>query len=295
MSAALERVSYVYEPGTPWEVTAVRGVSLRVDDGEAVGVIGPTGSGKSTLVQLLGGLIRPHGGRVLIDGRDLWAGRRDRRRLRLSVGLVFQYPEQQLFEETVRADLAFGPRNLGLHRDEVRRRVRAALDRVGLPAAVLDRSPFALSGGQKRRVAIAGVLAMEPRMLVLDEPTAGLDPRGRQEILDFVRALHGRDGLTVVAVSHNMEELARLAGRVVVMDDGAVAMDGPARRIYARVGALRGLGLDVPVSTRVVGALAARGWPVREDCLSIAEAAETIARAVPVGAPDAGSGGTPGA
>ena len=289
MPVALQRVTYVYEAGSPWAVTALRDVSLTIEDGEAVGLIGPTGSGKSTLVQHLNGLLRPTSGKVLVDGQDLWAPNADRRRLRMRIGLVFQYPEHQLFEETVRADIAFGPRNLGLDPDEVDRRVRRSLRRVGLDEAILDRSPFELSGGQMRRVAIAGVLAMEPRVLVLDEPTAGLDPRGRDEILSFVRDLHRKEGLTIIMVSHNMEEVARLARRVVVMHRGQVVLDGDVRTVYAQVERLQELDLDVPLPTRVAARLAERGWPIRRDVLTVDEAAAAVAECLA-----AGGGASPG-
>lgn len=294
MPIALERVTYTYQAGAPWAVTALNDVTLTVGDGEAVGLIGPTGSGKSTLVQHLAGLLKPTAGRVLVDGQDLWAPGVDRRRLRLRIGLVFQYPEHQLFEETVRADIAFGPRNLGLTGDEVERRVRRALKRVGLDAAILDRSPFELSGGQMRRVAMAGVLAMEPRVLILDEPTAGLDPRGRSEILTFIRDLHRRDGLTVIMVSHHMDELARLARRVVVMDQGRVLMDGEAGSVYARVEELERLHLEAPLPTRLAARLARRGWPIARDLLDIDAAAEAVARCLKPGAPAAPADRAPG-
>ena len=293
MPVALERVTYTYQAGTPWAVTAVDDVTLAIGDGEAVGLIGPTGSGKSTLVQHLAGLLKPTAGRVLVDGQDLWASGVDRRRLRLRIGLVFQYPEQQLFEETVRADIAFGPRNLGLSDEEVDRRVRRALRRVGLGEEILDRSPFDLSGGQMRRVAMAGVLAMEPRVLILDEPTAGLDPRGREEILAFVRDLHRRDGLTVIMVSHNMDEVARLAQRVVVMGQGRVLMDGDVRSVYARVDELERLQLEAPLSTRLAARLADRGWPIARDLVDVDEAAAAVARCLQAGQEPA-AGAKPG-
>jgi len=289
---ALERVTYVYQAGAPWAVTALDDVSLAIDDGEAVGLIGPTGSGKSTLVQHLAGLLKPTSGRVLLDGQDLWAAGVDRRTLRLRIGLVFQYPEHQLFEETVRADVAYGPRNLGLPADEVDRRVARALSRVGLGDAILDRSPFELSGGQMRRVAIAGVLAMEPRVLILDEPTAGLDPRGREEIMHFIRELHRRDGLTVIMVSHQMEEVARLARRVVVMDGGRVLLDGDVRSVYTHVEELERLHLEAPLPTRLAARLADRGWPIARDLLDAEAVAEAVARCLHAGH-DAAAGDEP--
>ncbi|MFO7245532.1 MAG: energy-coupling factor transporter ATPase [Thermaerobacter sp.] len=294
MPVALERVTYTYQAGAPWAVTALEDVSLTIQDGEAVGLIGPTGSGKSTLVQHLAGLLKPTSGRVLIDGRDLWAAGADRRALRQRIGLVFQYPEHQLFEETVRADIAYGPRNLGLSSQEVERRVLRALRRVGLDDSILDRSPFELSGGQMRRVAIAGVLAMEPRVLILDEPTAGLDPRGRDEILGFVADLHRREGLTVVIVSHHMDEVARLARRVVVMDGGRIVLDGPTAAVYARVEELERLHLEAPLAARLAARLAQRGWPIARDLLDIEAVADAVARCLGSGGRDAAVGDAPG-
>lgn len=293
MPVALERVTYTYQAGAPWAVTALEDVSLTIGDGEAVALIGPTGSGKSTLVQHLAGLIRPTSGRVLVDGQDLWSAGVNRRELRLRIGLVFQYPEHQLFEETVRADIAYGPRNLGLPADEIDRRVTRALRRVGLDEKILDRSPFELSGGQKRRVAMAGVLAMEPRVLILDEPTAGLDPRGREEILHFVRDLHRRDGLTVIIVSHHMDEVARLAQRVVVMDGGRVLLDGDAASVYTHVEELERLHLEAPLAARLAARLADRGWPIARDLLDVDAVAEAVARCLQPGR-DAAAGGDPG-
>ncbi|HEY8449553.1 MAG TPA: energy-coupling factor transporter ATPase [Bacillota bacterium] len=278
-------MSYAYPARGPQRGPAVHDVSLSLADGELAALIGPTGSGKSTLVQLLAGLIRPSAGRVLIDGTDPWQPRVDRRRLRQRVGLVFQYPEHQLFEETVRADVAFGPRNLGLEPDEIEQRVRRSLRLVGLDAGVLERSPLTLSGGQMRRVAIAGVLAMKPRHLILDEPTAGLDPRGRAELIDLLRRLNRQEGMTILLVSHNMDEVARLAQRVFVLDGGRLALAGPVRQVYRHVERLRALGLDVPLPTRLVSALADRGWPLDRDALTADEAAAAIAAALAVRAP----------
>ncbi len=314
MSIETVDLVHVYMPGTPRAIAAVDGVSLRLEDGEAVGIMGPTGSGKSTLVQHFNGLLRPTSGRVLIDGEDLWGrqdpgssdgatgrdgraggrdGRgvegRDRRKtdlraVRRKVGLIFQFPEHQLFEESVFDDVAFGPRNLGLGEVEVKARVAEALAIVGLAGAgdgaggIERRSPFGLSGGQMRRVAIAGVLAMKPRTLVLDEPTAGLDPRGRQALLDTLLRLHHDLGLTLVVVSHNMEDLARLVDRIVVLDRGRIVETGSTRQIFSQVERLRALGLDAPPVVRLMLALAGRGAGVRTDLLDAAEAAEEINR-----------------
>jgi len=286
VAIVVEGLTHIYLPGTPMEVVALQDVDLEVKDGEFLALIGPTGSGKSTLVQHFNGLLRPTRGRVAVDGVDLSDRRVNLRQVRQRVGLVFQYPEQQLFEETVRADVAFGPRNLGFPPDEVERRVRQALEMVGLDLGILDRSPFELSGGEMRRVAIAGVLAMGPRVLVLDEPTAGLDPGGREEILARLRSLHRDYGLTVVLVSHQMEEVARLATRVVVLHRGRVLATGSPREVFARAEMLEEVGLGVPAVTQVMCLLRARGWPVRTDVLSPEEAEEELLRVM--GAPPGG-------
>lgn len=280
MSLVVEKLSHVYGKGTPFATVALESIDLTVADGEFVGLIGPTGSGKSTLIQHLNGLLKPTAGRVLVDGTDLneaGAGRAARRK----VGLVFQFPEYQLFEESVFADVAFGPKNLGLSEGEVKERVEEALVAVGLnPGEVGERSPFALSGGQMRRVALAGVLAMRPSVLILDEPTSGLDPRGREEILGYVAGLHRKKGLTVVLVSHNMEDVARLVSRVVVLCRGCVIMDGPTRDVYQRGAELKAIGLDVPPVTGVLQELARRGVPVAPRALTVEEAAAEVLRAM---------------
>jgi energy-coupling factor transport system ATP-binding protein len=290
MSIETIDLTHIYMAGTARAIKAVDGVSLRVEDGESVGIMGPTGSGKSTLVQHFNGLLRPYEGRVLVDGEDLWTApgpearsrRRDLRPVRQKVGLIFQFPEHQLFEETVFDDVAFGPRNLGLPQAEVKERVIEALDAVGLGGgeaeALRRRSPFSLSGGQMRRVAIAGVLAMKPRTLVLDEPTAGLDPRGRRDLLESLGRLQRELGLTLIIVSHNMEDLARLARRIIVLDHGRVVEDGPAREVFGKPDELRELGLDVPPVVTLMRSLARRGMPVKTDLLDAAEAAEEISR-----------------
>lgn len=296
MSIETIALTHTYMAGTSRAVVAVDEVSLRIGDRESVGIIGPTGSGKSTLVQHFNGLLRPTSGRVLVDGLDLWEtdrddpvrGRRGRgrrselRSIRQKVGLVFQFAEHQLFEETVFDDVAFGPRNLGLDESEVRERVAGALAAVGFDPeeakALGQRSPFTLSGGQMRRVAVAGVLAMRPATLVLDEPTAGLDPRGRVGLLDALTRLHRETGLTLVVVSHNMEDLARLVDRVVVLDRGRVVEDDGVREVFSQTERLRALGLDVPPVVSLMQALAGRGAPVRTGLLDAAEAAEEISR-----------------
>lgn len=276
-----EHLTYVYGRGTPLEVPALTDVSLEIATGEMVGIIGATGSGKSTLVQHFNGLLRPTSGRVLLDGEDLHAPRVDRRRIRQQVGLLFQYPEQQLFEETVFADVAFGPRNLGLPPDEVRARVRRALDLVGLPPdRVGPRSPFELSGGEMRRAAIAGVLAMEPRMLILDEPTAGLDPRARRDLLEQIRRFHRERALTIVLVTHSMDAVAQLCDRLLVLDRGRLVADGPTREVFADPARLTALGLGLPQVTLLARRLRERGLPVRPDVLTADEARVAILQAL---------------
>lgn len=280
MPIELQGVTHIYNSGTTLQATAIEDVNLTIDDGDFIGLIGPTGSGKSTLVQHLNGLLKPTRGRVLVDGVDIAARGADLRAIRQKVGIIFQYPEHQLFDETVAADVAFGPRNLGLPQDEIDRRVTAALAAVGIDEATAKRSPFALSGGQMRRVAIAGVLAMQPKVLVLDEPAAGLDPRGREEILGRIKRLHEERGLTVVLVSHNMEDVARLAKRVVVMHRGRVVMDGSPRLVFSRAEQLAEIGLGVPPMTELSRRLRARGIDVPTDLLTVDEAREAIIRAL---------------
>ena len=265
MSIVIEKLNYVYMAGGPYETHALHDVSLTIEDGEFIGLIGHTGSGKSTLVQHLNGLLKPSSGRILVDGLDLADKQTDKRAVRRKVGLVFQYPENQLFEETVEKDIAFGPKNLGLDDAEISRRVREAMAKVALDYDRLkDRSVFELSGGQMRRVAIAGVLAMEPGTLVLDEPCAGLDPKGREEILGLIRRLHEQAGTTIVMVSHSMDDVASLAERVIVMNRGEVYMDGAPREVFSRGDDLRAIGLDVPQAAELAQRLRERGLPVPE-------------------------------
>ncbi len=278
MSIIVENVSYTYMPGTTFAVSALDNVSLTIQDGEFVGIIGPTGSGKSTLVQHLNGLLRPTSGRVIVDGIDLSAKRVDLKKVRRHVGVIFQYPEHQLFEETVYKDIAFGPKNLGVGDDEIERRVYEAIAQVGLGKEVLGRSPFELSGGQMRRVAIAGVLAMKPTTLVLDEPAAGLDPQGRDEILSHIRDLHKQGNLTVILVSHSMEDVARLVSRVIVMDKGRVFFEGTPREVFRKKDDLKRIGLDVPQVVQLVQKLKDKGIDIRTDVLTIDEAKSEILR-----------------
>lgn len=272
-----EHLSYVYGAGTPFERRAVDRVDLEVAPGEFLGVIGHTGSGKSTLVQHLNGLLRPTEGRVLFEGRDLWHDPKQIRRTRFRVGLVFQYPEYQLFEETVARDIAFGPKNMGLSEEETARRVKAAMQLVGLAPETADKSPFDLSGGQKRRVAIAGVIAMEPDVLILDEPTAGLDPRGREDILGHIRAYHAERGSAVILVSHSMEEIARSVRRIVVLSRARVAMDGTPHEVFSRVAELEQTGLSIPAVTQVMRRLRALGLDIDPAAYTVRQAAAELA------------------
>ena len=272
----IENLTHTYSAGTPFERRAVDGVNLEVAPGEFLGVIGHTGSGKSTFIQHLNGLLRPTEGRILLEGRDIWAEPKKIRRVRFEVGLVFQYPEYQLFEETVYKDIAFGPGNMGLSKDEIDRRVREAAELVGLSEDMLAQSPFELSGGQKRRVAIAGVIAMEPEVLVLDEPSAGLDPQGREELLANIREFHRARGTTVVLVSHSMEEIAKNVDRIVVLSDSHVLMSGTPREVFARGDELMTAGLDVPQVTRVAMALRDKGIAINPAVYTVDELSKEL-------------------
>ena len=260
---------FVYGKGTPFEKVALDGVSISIEQGEFIGVIGHTGSGKSTLVQLLNGLLRPESGSILLDGNDIWAKPKKIRNVRFQVGLVFQYPEYQLFEESCRRDIAFGPKNQGISGDELEARVRRAAGFVGLDEALLDKSPFDLSGGQKRRVAIAGVIAMEPDVLILDEPTAGLDAAGRDAILENIRAYQRAQNAAVIMVSHSMEEVADLCSRLVVMNRGTVAMDGTPAEVFTHADELTEMGLSVPQVTTVFRLLRERGLELPADVYTV--------------------------
>ena len=274
-------LTHVYLKGTPLEAVALQDVTLSVEAGEFVGIIGPTGSGKSTLIQHFNALLRPTGGALRVAGIDLANPRADVKTLRQQVGLVFQYPEHQLFEETVYDDVAYGPRNLRLNEDEVGERVVESLALVGVdPNRFGRRSPFSLSGGEMRRVAIAGVLAMRPRVLVLDEPAAGLDPKGKEEILGQIRALHQAQGLTVLLVTHSMDEAAQLVRRLVVLARGRVVMDGPVREIFRRAQDLAALGLGIPAIAELMLRLRGSGLPVSPDTLTVDEARVAIREAL---------------
>lgn len=280
----VKNLTYIYSAGTPFEHKALDDISFSVERGEFIGIIGHTGSGKSTLMQQLNGLLKPTSGTVLLDGQDIWSDKKLTRQARFRVGLVFQYPEYQLFEETVYKDIAFGPKNMGLSEQEIDRRVRRAAEFCGLPIDYLNRSPFELSGGQKRRVAIAGVLAMDPKVLILDEPTAGLDPRGRDTILGEIREYHEERKNTVLLVSHSMEDIAQYAKKVLVIAEGRPAMYDTVESIFGRVEELTAMGLAVPQISRVFAGLRAAGCPVPENIYTVEGAAAAILTAVKGGA-----------
>ena len=272
----VRQLNYVYSAGTPYEKAALRDVSLSVEKGDIVGIIGHTGSGKSTLVQQLNGLLRPTSGQVLLDGKDIWEDPKKIRDVRFRVGMVFQYPEHQLFEETVRRDIAFGPRNMGLSDEETEQRVRRAATFAGLREELLDVSPFDLSGGQKRRAAIAGVMAMEPEVLILDEPTAGLDPRGREQLLSRIVRYARENGTTVLLVSHSMEDVAAVADKVLVMNKGEAAMYAPTAEVFSRAAELEAIGLSVPAVTQVFMKLRARGYEVGGNAYTVEQAVRRL-------------------
>ncbi|MDL2253561.1 energy-coupling factor transporter ATPase [Ruminococcaceae bacterium OttesenSCG-928-I18] len=273
-----ENLSYVYNPAMPDATTAISDISFEMQEHEFLGIIGPTGCGKSTLITHFNGLMRPTSGKVLIDGQDIWADKKEIRKFRFLTGLVFQYPEYQLFEETVEKDIGYGPRNMGLSPQEVDERVRMAADFCGLAPEMLSRSPFELSGGQKRRVAIAGVIAMRPRLLVLDEPAAGLDPEGRDTILEQIKSYHRETGTSVVLVSHSMEDVAKYADKVLVMKDGGIAMYDTTQQIFARAQELLDIGLSVPQITKVFLRLREMGLAIDTDVYTVKYAAETVLR-----------------
>ncbi|MDO5602535.1 MAG: energy-coupling factor transporter ATPase [Oscillospiraceae bacterium] len=271
-----EHLRYVYNPGMPGETVALKDVSFEIEEGAFVGVIGPTGCGKSTLITHFNGINKPTSGKLYIDGEDLWEDPHKIRETRFKVGLVFQYPEYQLFEETVAKDIAYGPTNMGLDKEEIERRVHRASAFCGLDEALLARSPFELSGGQKRRAAIAGVIAMEPKVLVLDEPAAGLDPEGREQILSEVKRWHDETGSTVILVSHSMEDIANYADRVLVLKDGEIAMYDTTERVFDHAQELLDMGLSVPQITKVFLRLRAMGLEITDDVYTIPYAVKTV-------------------
>ena len=282
MAAIIEtqHLTHIYGAGMPDATVALEDVSFSVETGDFVGIIGSTGSGKSTLISHFNGLLKPTSGKVLVDGQDIWADPSQIRKFRFLVCMVMQYPEYQLFEETVYKDIAFGPKNMGLSEQEIDRRVRRAAEFCGLPIDYLNRSPFELSGGQKRRVAIAGVLAMEPRILVLDEPAAGLDPEGRDTILSQIRQYHKDTGTTVLLVSHSMEDIARYANRVLVMDQRRVAMYDEVEKVFARAPELLELGLSVPQVTKIFLKLREMGLDIATDVYTTPYAVKTVLKAL---------------
>ena len=282
MAAIIEtqHLTHIYGAGMPDATVALEDVSFSVEAGDFVGIIGSTGSGKSTLISHFNGLLKPTSGKVLVDGQDIWDDPSQIRKFRFLVGMVMQYPEYQLFEETVYKDIAFGPKNMGLSEQEIDRRVRRAAEFCGLPIDYLNRSPFELSGGQKRRVAIAGVLAMEPRILVLDEPAAGLDPEGRDTILSQIRQYHKDTGTTVLLVSHSMEDIARYANRVLVMDQRRVAMYDEVEKVFARAPELLELGLSVPQVTKIFLKLREMGLDIATDVYTTPYAVKTVLKAL---------------
>lgn len=272
----LKNVSFVYGAGEPYEIRALDNINLQLGGSMMTGFMGHTGSGKSTLVQLLNGILKPTSGQILLDGHDIWENPKKIRDVRFKVGVVMQYPEYQLFDETVRADIAFGPKNMGLRKDEIEERVAEAVRFSGLDERLLDKSPFELSGGQKRRAALAGVIAMRPEILVLDEPAAGLDPGGRREILGRIREYQRSSGTSVIIVSHSMEDMALYCDRIVVMSAGRVAMDGNCAEVFGRYNELFQVGLDVPQITYVADALRRHGVDIGADIYTVKYAAAQI-------------------
>lgn len=276
----MEHIQYTYNPGTAYQMHALKDVNLEIPHGQFVGIIGHTGSGKSTLIQHFNGLMKPTSGTVSFEGKDIWAENYDLRKLRSQVGLVFQYPEHQLFETDVLTDVCFGPKNQGLSKEECEERAKTALHHVGLDETYYEKSPFELSGGQKRRVAIAGVLAMDPKVLILDEPTAGLDPRGRDEILDQIAELHEKRGITILLVSHSMEDIAKYVDRIIVMNRGEKAFDGVPKAVFSHYKELEEIGLAAPQITYIVHALKEQGFSVDTSATTVEEARQTIMAAL---------------
>ena len=279
-----KNLTYTYGAGTPFSKTAIEDVKIAIKKGEFIGLIGYTGSGKSTLIQQLNGLLRPTSGTVLLNGKDIWEKKKEIRKVRFQVGMVFQYPEYQLFEDTVIKDIGFGPRNMGLSQDEVNQRVMQAVDFVGLDHALLEKSPFDLSGGEKRRAAIAGVIAMDPDVLVLDEPTAGLDPQGRDHLLSQIKAYHKQRQNTVILVSHSMEDIARVADRVLVMNESKVFLFDETAKVFSHAKELEQIGLRVPQVTKIMMKLHENGYPVDPAVFTLEQAVKEILPLVQRGA-----------
>ena len=276
MSIKINHLTHVYGEGTAFEKRALDDINLEIGDGEFIGLIGHTGSGKSTLIQHLNALLVPSSGEVLLNGENIYADKSKLKSIRQRVGLVFQYPEHQLFEMTVYKDVAYGPGNLGLSQEEIDKRVRSAFETVGLGEDIYDKSPFELSGGQKRRAAIAGVLAMEPEVLILDEPTAGLDPRGRDEILDAIKKMHDMRKITVILVSHSMEDVAKLVDRIIVLSHGKTAIVGTPREVFFQREKLESIGLAAPQISYVFSELIKKGYDVPSDVYTVAEATDVL-------------------
>lgn len=268
-------VAHLYNKGTPSQSKAIYDINIDIEEGELVGIIGHTGSGKSTLVQHFNGILKPECGQIIVDGTDIWSSKKATREARFKVGLCFQYPEYQLFEETVYKDISFGPKNMGLSEEEIDKRVQLAAEYVGLPKSLLDKSPFDLSGGEKRRAAIAGVIAMQPKVLILDEPTAGLDPRGRDKILEMIKSYREKTGSTVLLVSHSMEDVAKIATKVLVMNNARVEMYGTVDEIYSRSEELREIGLNVPQVSKIFEILNKSGLNIGS-AYTVEKAAERI-------------------
>ena len=283
MSIELKNVTYTYSPETAYEIHALKNINLVIPDGQFMGIIGHTGSGKSTLIQHFNALIRPTSGTILYNGEDIWEEKYDRRKLRSEVGLVFQYPEHQLFESDVLSDVCFGPMNQGLSREEAEKEARKALAHVGFKEEYFSKSPFELSGGQKKRVAIAGVLAMNPKILILDEPTAGLDPKGRDDILDQIQLLHKMRGITIILVSHSMEDIAKYAERLVVMNHGEAVFDDTPRKVFSHYQELEKMGLAAPQITYIMHALKEKGLDVDVNAITVEEAKDSILKALKKG------------
>ena len=279
-SIILDKVNYSYSEGTAYQIQALKDINLKIEEGQCIGIIGHTGSGKSTLTQLLNGLLRATSGHIYVDGEDIYDEDYDMKKLRNKVGLVFQYPDHQLFETTNFEDVCFGPKNQGLDRKEVELRAFEALQNVGFPEDLYYQPPFDLSGGQKRRVAIAGVLAMKPQVLILDEPTAGLDPAGRDEILGLVTKMHKELGITIILVSHSMEDVAEYVERLIVMNQGEVMYDGTPKEVYAHYKELEAVGLAAPQVTYLMNELAQKGLPVDTGATTVKEAAQSILAAL---------------
>lgn len=276
MAITIKELTHIYNEGMPFQKTALTDINLEISTGEFVGIIGHTGSGKSTLIQMFNGLIKPSKGQVLLNGEDINGEKVKKKEIRQKVGLVFQYPEYQLFEMTVKEDVSFGPKNLGLSKEEIDERVEHALKAVGLDESYYEKSPFELSGGQKRRVAIAGVLAMNPEVLILDEPTAGLDPKGRNELFDQLKAMHEKLGLTIILISHSMEDVARYVEKLFVLYKGKIAYEGTPREVFAHGKKLEEIGLAMPQIRYIMEALKEKGMPVDEDVLTVEEAASQL-------------------